>query len=130
MERTALGHRGHANHQQPVDVPALARLLPEAVHRARTHFIERRDAFEETINAKLEHEVRALDEFKARRVRQLELDFSHSGQAEQFRRKRSQQARQEVKDIYDEYWEWIQETMTTEPRPWIRVICAMTPVAS
>ena len=31
-----------------------------------------------------------------------------------------------VEEIFDEYLEWIQETMTTEPRPWIKVVCAMT----
>ena len=111
-----------------MDVPALSRLPPEAVHRAREHFIERRDAFEEAINAKLEVEVRALDEFRARRLRQLELDISQPGEAERFKERRDEQARQEVETIHDEYWEWIQETMTTEPHPWIRVVCAMTPL--
>ena len=130
IERTGLGRRDHANRQLPVDVPALSRLLPEAVHRAREHFVERRDAFEKLINAKLEVEVRALDEFRARRLRQLELDIFRSDQAEHFRRRRDEQARQEVDDTHDEYWEWIQETMTTEPHPWIKVVCAMTPLAS
>ena len=129
VERTGLGRRGHANRQLPVDVPALSRLPPEAVHRTREHFVERRDAFEKIINAKLEVEVRALDEFRARRLRQLEVDLFQSDQAEHFRRRRDEQVRQEVDDIHDEYWEWIQETMTTEPHPWLRVVCAMTPLA-
>ncbi len=128
VERTGLGRRGHANRQPPVDVPSLSRLLTEAVHRAREHFIERRDAFEEAINAKLDVEVRALDEFRARRLRQLELDIFQSDQAEHFKQRRDEQARQEVETIHDEYWEWIQETMTTEPHPWIRIVCAMTPL--
>ena len=129
MERTGLGRRDHANSQLPVDVPALSRLPPEAVHGAREHFVGRRDAFEKIINAKLEVEVRALDEFRARRLRRLELDIFQSDQAEHFRRRRDEQVRQEVDDIHDEYWEWIQETMTTEPHPWLRVVCAMTPLA-
>ena len=80
----------------------------------------------ESINAKLDEEVRALDEFVARQRRQLELGLAQSRQAEQFRRRRDAQARQEIDDIHDEYWSWISETMTTEPHPWIKVICAMT----
>ena len=107
---------------------ALSRLLPDAVTRAREHFIERRNVFEKSINAKLEDEVRALDEFRARRLQQLELDFSQSEHAEQFRRHRGEQARQEVEEVHDEYVNWIEETLTTEPHPWIRVVCAMTPL--
>ena len=84
---------------------------------------------EEIVNAKLNDEVRALDEFKARQLRQLELDLSQSRQSEQFKRHRDEQARQDIQDIHDEYVIWIEETMTTEPHPWIRVICAMTPLA-
>ena len=125
-------HRAHrrgapcnSNLQQPSDVAALSRLLPGAVGRARAHFRERRNAFEAVVNAKLDEEVKALDEFVARQRRQLELDLAQSRQAEPFRRRRDAQARQEIDDIHDEYWSWISETMTTEPHPWIKVICAM-----
>ena len=127
IERTHLGRRAIANRQQSVDLSALSRLLPTAVRRARAHFIERRNAFEEIINAKLDEEIQILDEFKARQLRQLELDLDQSPRAEQFKRRRDEQARQDIQTIHDEYLTWIEETMTTEPHPWIKVICAMTP---
>ena len=130
VERTGLGHRAIPNRQQPADVDALSRLLPNAVRRAREHFIERRNVFEKSIDAKLEDEVRALDAFRARRLRQLEFDFSQSERGEQVGRHRAEQARREVEEVHDEYVKWIEETMTTEPHPWIRVVCAMTPLAS
>ena len=115
IERTGVGHRPIPNLQQPSDVAVLSRLLPGAVGRARAHFRERRNAFEAVVNAKLDEEVKALDEFVARRRRQLELDLAQSRQAEPFRRRRDAQIRQEIDDIHDEYWAWISETMTTEP---------------
>ena len=130
VERTGLGHRAIPNRQQRADVPKLSGHLPRAVSLARDHFIQRRNAFEDIINAKLEDEVRALDEFRARKLRQLEFDVSHSEHAEQFRRHSVERARQEVEEVHDEYVKWIEETMTTEPHPWIRVVCAMTPLAS
>ena len=129
LQRTGLGRRAVPNLQQPADVAALSRLLPEAVSRARAHFVERRNAFEAIVNAKLDDEARALDEFMARHRRQLELDFAQSRQAEQFRQRRNQQASKELDAVYDEYWSWISETMTTEPHPWIKVICAMNALA-
>ena len=127
VERTGLGHRALPNRQMPVDVDALSRLLPDAVRRAREHFIERRNVFEKSIDAKLEDEVRALDEFRDRRLRQLELDLSGSDQTDTLRRHRGAQARQEVMEVHDAYVKWIEESMTTEPHPWIRVVCAVTP---
>ena len=126
IERTGLGRSAIPNLQPSVDTAALSTLLPGAVDHARSHFKERRNVFEAVVNAKLEEEVRALDEFRDRRLRQLELDFSQSRQAEPFKRRRHAQARQDIEAIHDEYWTWIDETMTTEPHPWINVICAMT----
>ena len=126
IERTGMRYRTTPNLQQPTDTAALSRLLPGAVSRARAHFIERRAAFEAIVDAKLEDEVRALDEFRDRHLRQLELDFSESGQQEHFRRRRYEQDRQEVEAVHDEYWTWISETMTPETHPWIKVVCAMT----
>ena len=126
IERTGVGHRAIPNLQQPLDVAALSRLLPGAVGRARAHFRERRNAFEEVINAKLDEEIRALDEFVARQRRQLELDLAESRQAEPFKHRRDAQVRQDIEAIHDEYVTWIEETMTTEPHPWIKVVCAMT----
>ena len=127
IERTRLGRQAIANRQQSADATALSGLLPKAVSSARAHFVQRRNAFEEIINAKLEEEIRALDEFKANQLRQLERDLAQSRQAEQFKRSREEQARHDIQIIHDEYLTWMEETMTTEPYPWIKVICAMTP---
>ena len=134
LARTGLGrgpipNRGPAANgggRAPAALDALQRRLPEAVAKAREWVVGRRDAFEKRINAKLDHAVAALDELKARRLRQLELRLAGSGQAEAIKRARAERSRHEVEEIFDEYLEWIQDAMTTEPRPWIKVVCAMT----
>ena len=120
--RGSVANRG----QPPTDLDGLQRRLPEAVAKAREWVIGRRNAFEKRINDKLDRAVAALDELKARRLRQLELQLAGSGQAEAFKRARAERSRHEVEEIFDEYLEWIQETMTTDPRPWIKVVCVMT----
>ena len=138
LARTGLGrgpvaNRGPAtNHgpaanggQLPTNLDALQRRLPEAVAKAREWVIGRRNAFEKRINDKLDRAVAALDELKARRLRQLELQLAGSGQAEAFKRARAERSRHEVEEIFDEYLEWIQDAMTTEPRPWIKVVCVI-----
>ena len=127
--RTGLARRTLANRQQSVDVDALTKLLPDAVERARKHFIERRRLFEKSINAKLEDEIEALDRFRARQLGQLELEFAESGGAERDNLPRNERARYAIHAVHDEYLKWIEDTMTTEPHPSIEVICAMTPAA-
>ena len=125
-ERTGLGREPIANLQQAADIDALAALLPSAVAEARRHFVERRNAFEDAINAKLDHEIRSLDDFKTRRLQQLERVLRQSKQSEQVKKGRCEQTRREVQAVHDEYLTWIEDTMTTEPQPWIKVVCAMT----
>ena len=127
LDRTGLGHGEIANPEQEVDGPRLASLLPMAVDLARNHFRERRDRFERSTNVKLEDEIRALDEFRARKLRQLDLDLGEPEQGDPLKRHRLEHTRANVEEVHDEYLKWIEETMTTEPHPWIKVICAMTP---
>ena len=126
LERTGLGDEPIANRQASVDVDALSTLLPVAVTKARSYFVDRRNAFEEGINAKLDEEIKALDDFKERRRQQLQLALDMSNQAEPIKQGRFEQACRETQAVHDEYLEWIEDTMTTEPRPWIKVVCAMT----
>ena len=127
-ERTGLINRRLVNSEHSVDVDRLSQLLPKAVQHARDHFVERRDAFERALNDQLNEEVAALDAFKERRLAQSDAELAFSRQAGQLRRNRAARTRQEVDDILDDYLEWIEETMTTERNPSIKVICALTPL--
>ena len=127
MDRTGLGRRQLSNRETPVEPDVLTVMLPEAVRRAKAHFSARRDAFEDAVNAKLNEEVAALDEFKERRRRQLKAELEESTQPDGFKRQREIQVTSEINEVHDEYLTWIQDTMTTERAPWVKVICAMTP---
>ena len=124
--RTGLGRDGIANRSLQSDTDALRRLLPDAVARARARFVERRRAFESRINEKLNDELEALERLKTRQLRQLELQLERSEQAETFKRARQERGQRDIDTIFNEYLEWVQETMTTEPQPYITVVCVMT----
>ncbi|MCY4372388.1 MAG: hypothetical protein OXC31_01365 [Spirochaetaceae bacterium] len=57
---------------------------------------------------------------------QLELQLERSEQAEAFKRARQERGQRDIDTLFDEYLEWVQETMTTEPQPYIKVVCVMT----
>ena len=126
IERTDLGGETPiANRGLPVDVENLVRLLPAAVEEARGYIVERRNQFEDVLNAKLDEELDALERLKARRLTQLELKLQQSTQSAAHRTHREERARRDINEVFDDYLEWIQDTMTMEETPWLKVICAM-----
>ena len=128
LDRTGLGRKEIANRGRRADIDALQRLLPDAVAKAREWVVARRRDFEERVNEKLNRELRALEKLRTRQFRQLELQLERSDQSETFKRAREERGRRDIETIFDEYFEWVEETMTTEPQPWIKVVCVMTAV--
>ena len=126
LDRTGLGRHAVANRGRQVDIETLQRLLPDAVVRARELVVTRRGEFEDRINENLNREIAALDKLKSRQLRQLELQLGRSDQSETFKRAREERGRRDIDAIFDEYYDWIEDTMTTEPQPWIKVVCVMT----
>ena len=104
---------------------ALAQLMPAVVEEARRHIVARRNEFKSEINAKLDEELKALDELRARRFAQLELKLEQSEQSVAQRSHREERARRDIDEVFDDYLEWIQDTMATEEKPWLKIICAM-----
>ena len=126
LARTGLDRAGIANRSLETETDALRGLLPAAVTRARACVVERRRAFEERINEKLNRELEALEKLRTRQLRQLALRLERSGQAETFKRAREERGRRDIEAVFDEYLKWIEDTMTTEPQPYIKVVCVMT----
>ena len=118
------------NRRTPVDIPALQGLLPGALEAAGKWFAKRRSEFEEAINVQLNEQVAAQDELKANKQRQLELRLTHSEMAEPLKRARRNTALQDIEDIFNDYWQWIEDAMTTEERPWVSVVCALVGVGA
>ena len=126
LERTGLHRTAIPNRGQPVDAGTLAKLLPTAVERARDHVVERRNRFEETVNRKLQKELDALERLKGRQIGRLEARLEQSRQTEQVKQGRRANRRREIEQTFDDYFKWVDDTMTTEREPWMKVICAMT----
>ena len=129
LERTGIGTRPIANRPGEVDTGRLARLLPDAVEWARDWVNDERRAFNKIMNAKLNEEMKALDDFNARREHEIKRKLHKSSQAELFGPapgKRAQRELNELRRVSDDYMDWIQDTMTTEDEPHIEVVCALT----
>ena len=126
LDRTGLGRREIPNRGLPVDEAALRKLLPDAVERARRWFAARRKDFEDQINPRLNDEMTSLEALKDRQHARIEEMLATSRQPETRKQRLAAQQRQQIEDIFGEYLDWVQDTMTTEKHPWIKVMCVLT----
>ena len=81
---------------------------------------EERDTFEEMINVKLDEHLKALDRLKDKQYKQLDLSYTDPKKIS-----KKDQARREIDRTFDEFINWVQETMTTENNPYVQVIAVL-----
>ena len=66
-----------------------------------------------------------MDQLRARRLRQIVLELEQSAQPSAHKMRRKEQERRDIEEVFDEYRDWIEDSMSTEREPWLKVICAM-----
>jgi len=119
-----LGLRNGAipNPQCPVDAGILNKQLPTVVAEATTWLSMHRDEFNGIMQPKLREQLAELDKLRQRRLQQLDRDFGDLSTAARITLSKKETEQRRVEALFDEYQEWIRETMTTEDRPYIRVV--------
>ena len=104
----------------------LRKLLPEAVEWAKIWVQDKSDAFNRANDPKLDATLKDLESLKRRQLEYAERTVMESRVWDAVKYSRIRKKRQEIEDLFTDYLEWVQDTMTLEGRPWIKVLCAMT----
>ena len=125
LDRTGLKERAAPNRNLQPDLEALQKLLPDAVQRAKEWLDGRRQAFEDRMDEQLNRELAALEELRARRIEHLALKLDGRREPRRSRRNQPSTGEREIKQIFDDYLEWVEDTMTLERQPYIKVVCVM-----
>lgn len=125
LDRTGLGRTPLVNTGAALDLTPLQALLPDAVAAARADLVRRRDAFDRELRARLDRQLAELARLQARQFEQLELQLARSEQAQTFKDHRRATRTQEIKRIFEDYQQWIQDTLTTERDPYLHVMAAV-----
>lgn len=124
VDRTKLKANSLANRSQGVDTTALQTNLPGAVAAMQRHMILLQESFSEQTTQRLSRTLADLERLQGKQIEQLELRLSTNQQAEQFKKSRREQRTQHIRKVFDEYRQWVHDTMTTEPQPFIQVLAA------
>lgn len=125
MARTALGQKPIPNQSsvQEPDYSDLKALISNAVQQAKARILETRKQFETEINIKLNEQLTELETLRGKKIKQLEQMFEQSQSTAKQARKAQQT--QDINTIFDDYIEWVEDTMTTENQPYMQVIAVI-----
>ncbi|MGR6798367.1 DEAD/DEAH box helicase [Sphaerotilus sulfidivorans] len=118
-----LPNRGQLAESSPV-VQTMQGALPKAVEAMRAHMVAKQAAFSAGLDERLHTTLAELERLQGRQVEQLTLDLEL--QLETVKRSRFEHRKQQINRVFDDYRQWVHDTLTTEPQPWIQVLAAVT----
>ena len=124
--RAGLSVGALANSGQAFDTSHLQSNLPQAVAEMRRLMIGNQRTFAAEMESRLQSTLSSLQRLQEKQVEQLELNLEKSQQADNIKRDRREQRTQTIRKVFDEYREWVRDTMTTEPEPFIQVLASVT----
>jgi hypothetical protein len=113
----------------PNRAPALDSLktaLPGAIEAMRKHIVAQQALFSADIKKRLEKHLENLKVLQGRQVNQLELRLTQSGQSENYKSGIRERKNNEIGRVFDEYRQWVEDTLTIEPSPFIEVLAVVT----
>jgi hypothetical protein len=125
LERTQLGRNPFPNRQETIDTALLETLLPEAVKNGRKWISQRRKEFEELVNPKLDAHFNALKKLRAKQHQQVELRFADITETATISQQRREREKRSIDTLFDDYLQWIEDTLTTEDRAYVQVVAVL-----
>jgi hypothetical protein len=105
------------------DLEALRRPVIEA---AKSEMQQRQQAYTEQKSEELAEQLEALAALQQRQVAQIELQLEKSAQAEHFKAARREERVGRIERVFDQYQNWVRDTLTIEPVPFIQIIAVFT----
>jgi len=122
---TKLSSKQFPNRQTEFNLSPLKSLLTKAIEKAHQHMHGIQVDFENEINEKLNEELIALEELQDKHNQQIEFEFADESLLTTNQLDKKAQQKREIKKIFDDFITWIEDTMTTEDNPYIRVVAVL-----
>ena len=123
LQANCLANRGQGEAYQSVASPMQA-ALPDAVATMHAFMAQQQKQFAAQLEARLQATLAELKLLQDKQIVQLELRFEN--QIETVKRSRLENRTRQIGRVFDDYRQWVQDTLTTEPKPWIQVLAAVS----
>ena len=121
LKRTGFDQGQTPNPNINLDVTQAATLLPEAVKEARLYMSTCRDQVNAEMAPKLHDAQAKLERLRIAKQNQLELDFQDMPHSGGLRLRQKEDRQRRLNKIFDEYTEYVRDTLTTEDSAFVRV---------
>lgn len=125
LSRTGLGIQPLPNRGIDLDMHCIEKLLPEAVQETNQWMLQVRKQFEDGINRKLYDQLKELHRLKQSQKKQLELQIAGMRYSDEHKSSIQASKEQSIDDVFNNYVQWVNDTMTTEPNAYIQVISVL-----
>ena len=122
-ERAKLKADALPNSGKEVDATNLQAKLPQAVALMKQHMVSQQQTFATQLNERLAGTLEELKKLQEKQMQQLELHLENLVAG--VKQSRREQRSKHIHQVFDDYRQWIEDTMTTEPQPYIRVLAAV-----
>jgi ERCC4-related helicase len=117
LEITNLGIKKFPNSAIDFDTSVIKGNLPIAIQKAKDYIVEKREKYDDEMSTKILEKLEELDKLKARHLGQLELDLGQES--------KKLEKQKEIEKIFEDYHNWIKDSMEIEKEPFIQVISAL-----
>jgi superfamily II DNA or RNA helicase len=126
-ERTGLQANGLANRGSNLAyqsaTSSMQAALPAAVAAMHDFMAKQQAKFSKELDARLKSTLEELKRLQDKQIVQLELRLEN--QIETVKRSRFEVRSRQIGRVFDDYRQWVEDTLTTEPKPWIQVLAAV-----
>ena len=106
-----------------VNLPTLQADVPAAVEQMRRHMVRRQAEFAAGMEKRLQRTLQDLEQLQARQL--ADVDQRYAQMDAPLRQKRVVERSQAIRRVFEEYRAWVEETLTTEPQPYIQLLAAV-----
>jgi superfamily II DNA or RNA helicase len=126
-ERAGLQANGLANRGQNAAYQSVASsmqsALPAAVATMHDFMAQQQAKFAAELDTRLKSTLEELKRLQDKQIVQLELRLEN--QIETVKRSRFEARSRQIGHVFDDYRQWVEDTLTTEPKSWIQVLAAV-----
>lgn len=105
------------------NVSAMQAALPQAVDAMHQYMARQQQSFAADLDQRLGQTLAELKRLQDKQIQQLQLRLEN--QIETVKRSRFEARSRQIGRVFDDYRQWVHDTLTTEPEPWIQVLAAV-----
>jgi hypothetical protein len=122
LQASGLPNRG-VNDGLNKTVEQMQTALPQAVQAMGDFMNAQQKVFATRLDQRLKSTLSELKRLQDKQIVQLELRLEN--QIEAVKRSRFENRSRQIGSVFDDYRKWVEDTLTTEPQPWIQVLAAV-----